>query len=416
MKFLAPCLALLVLMLKVPYVDAADESDAAFNIRLEGVKFDYPGAEQWAEVERPDGQRFWAFAIYLGKGNWTVPFRETTAGKYQLLRVERRAGERKSAVAIAPDSQLTLERKGASRVSKPTPQAIPLVEAGEFTTFYAAEEPWCVNDHTFVQGPDRSWHLFGITHPKPLVWDQDPGRQLCHVTAETLLQQPWVTQEFAVRRDLEKHREYVLWAPYVLRHQNTYYMFVCVGDPGDHSRYRIHLLTSPDLKGWTRHVDNPIVVDGFDGRDPFVARVGDQWVLYYTATSTPECGNHVVACVTSKDLVHWSNRKVVFTHPRAGRFGGPTESPFIVRRGTTYYLFVCDNEWTDVYLSRDPFHWDFNSKNTRILAHASEIVRDVDGKWFISHAGWMSGPLRIAPLKWNDGLENESTNLLPAEQ
>jgi hypothetical protein len=388
-------------------------AEPAFNVRLEGVKFDYPGAEQWAEIERPDGKHMWAFAVYTGQGNWTVPLREGAAGTYRILRVERRSGNAKSEVSIAKDAVLALVVKEARELPKPARESKPLVEAGEFTTFFAAEEPWCVNDHTFIQGPDKTWHLFGITHPKPLIWEKDPGHQLAHATAKTLLQVPWQAQPFAVKRDWEKNREYVLWAPYVLRHEGKYYMFVCVGDQDTH-RYRIHLLTSTDLKEWARSPDNPMVIDGFDGRDPFVMRVGDQWVLYYTANSTPECGNHLVACVTSKDLVHWSNRQVVFTHPRAGSFGGPTESPFIVRRGESYYLFVCDNEWTDVYVSRDPFHWDFDQKNTRILAHASEIVRDTDGKWFISHAGWTSGPLRIAPLKWKDGLDQERTNILPA--
>jgi hypothetical protein len=40
----------------------------------------------------------------------------------------------------------------------------------------------------------------------------------------------------------------------------------------------------------------------------------------------------------------------------------------------------------------------------------------VNGKWFISHAGWTSGPLRLAPLKWNDGLDSKPTNILPAEK
>lgn len=396
-------------------VSVAVRAESAFNIRLEGVKFDYPGAEQWAEIERPDGKHAWAFAIYTGQGNWTVPLREEAAGKYRILRVERRAGDKKSDVTIATTSELSLELKEAQKNFKPAPPSKPLVTAGEFTTFYAAAEPWCVNDHTFIQGPDQTWHLFGITHPKPLVWEKDPGRQLAHATAKTLLQAPWDAQPFAVTRDWKKYREFVFWAPHVVRHDGTYYMFVCVGDQDTH-RYRIHLLTSPDLKSWTRSPDNPMVVDGFDGRDPFVMRVGDQWVLYYTANSTPEGGNHIVASVTSQDLVHWSNRKVVFTHPRAGSFGGPTESPFIVRRGNHYYLFVCDNEWTDVYVSNDPFHWDFGQKNTRILAHAAEIVRDSDGKWFISHAGWTSGPLRLAPLQWNDGLDNGPTNILPAEK
>jgi len=394
----------------------AQTAAPAFNIKLEGVKFDYPGAEQWAEIERPDGRHAWAFAIYTGQDNWTVPIRDGPAGRYRILRVERREGGKNSEVKIADDSGVVLELSEPRMLSSPALQPGPLVEAGEFRTFYAAEDPWCVNDHTFVQGPDHTWHLFGITHPKPLSWDKDPGRQLAHATASTLLQSPWDAQPFAVKRKLEKHREYLLWAPHVIRHDSTYYMFVCVGDPNDHARYRIHLLTSPDLEEWTRSPANPMVVDGFDARDPFVMQIGDQWALYYTATSTPECGNHIVACVTSRDLVHWSNRRTAFVHPRAGSFGGPTESPFIVRRGDKYYLFVCDNEWTDVYVSEDPFHWEFEQKNTRIRAHASEVIRDAGGEWFISHAGWTGGPMRMAPLEWKDGLEGEPTNILPAEK
>jgi hypothetical protein len=402
----------LVLLTLASEIVAAETTGPAFTLRLEGVKFDYPGLEHWAEIERPDGRRDWAFAVYTGKGVWTIPFEADVAGSYRLLRVENRRGDKREPDAMSKDSQLQLEVKQPDKPNRPAPVEKAPVEAGEFKTFFAAAEPWCVNDHTFVQGPDKTWHLFGITHPKPLVWDKDPGHRLAHATAKTLLQAPWEAQPPAVTRDWDKYREYLLWAPYVLRHEGTYYMFVCVGDKDTH-RYRIHLLTSPDLKTWTRSPDNPMVVDGFDGRDPFVMRVGDQWVLYYTANSTPDGGNHLVACVTSKDLVHWADRKVVFTHPRAGSFGGPTESPFVVRRGDNYYLFVCDNEWTDVYLSHDPFHWEFAQKATRIQSHASEIIRDADGKWYISHAGWTGGPLRLAPLLWHDGLDDAPASLPP---
>jgi len=390
------------------------EPPPAFHLNLAGVKFDYPGGEQWAEIQAPDGTHTWGFAIYQGKGKWFVPLSAGDPGQYQILRVERRAGDTRSDVTIATNSQLTLELTAALPPTHAPVSDQPLVEPGEFKTFYTAPEPWCVNDHTLVQGPDSTWHMFGITHPKPLSWEKDPGRQLAHATATTLQQSQWDPQPFAVRRDLEKYREFVFWAPHVIRHDHLYYLFVCVGDPGDHSRYKIHLLTSPDLKDWARSPDNPMVIDGFDARDPFVMRVGAEWVLYYTANSTPECGNHQVVAVTSKDLVHWGDRRVVFTHPRAGSFGGPTESPFVVRRGSNYYLFVCDNEWTDIYVSHDPFHWEYAQKNTRIRSHASEIVRDVDGKWFITHAGWTSGPLKMAELRWHDDLDDAPTNILPA--
>src|SRR6185369_12599456 len=100
------------------------------------------------------------------------------------------------------------------------------------------------------------------------------------------------------------------------------------GKTGDH--FRIQLATSRDLFHWERHPANPMLEDGYDARDPMVLRVADHWVLYYTATSTPTGGHHVVVALTSDDLVHWSNRRVVFTHAKTGTYGGPTESPFVV--------------------------------------------------------------------------------------
>ena len=142
MKIGASCIGLFVVLLNVASLPAANESEALFRIRLEGVKFDYPGAEQWAEIERPDGRRVWVFAVYTGKGEWTVPVREPLAGKFQLLRVERRAGDKRTDLSIAKDSPLTLELKRAAKPLPTAPQQKPLVEAGEATTFFTADDPW----------------------------------------------------------------------------------------------------------------------------------------------------------------------------------------------------------------------------------------------------------------------------------
>jgi beta-fructofuranosidase len=183
-------------------------------------------------------------------------------------------------------------------------------------------------------------------------------------------------------------------------------MYYCAGDK-DHTKYKIHLATSPDLESWTRSPQNPMVVDGYDARDPFVLRVEDKWVMYYAATSKPDQGNHVVAYATSDDLLKWTKQGIAYTDPEIGTFGGPTESPFVVHRGDTYYLFIGprdDYESTEVFVSRDPFHWKIEDKVGRILAHAAEVVQDTDGKWYISRAGWGQGGLYLAPLNWKDGL------------
>lgn len=391
----------------------AQATGPAFTIHLPSEKIGYPGAEYWATVEAPDGSQFQTFVVYEAKDEWTIPLRADKPGSYRLVRIEKRQGDKRGEIAIPQTTPLRVEATASSR---PAPAASSaLVEAGEFKRIFAAEEPWCVNDHTIVQGPDNTWHLFGITHPKPLDFFKDPGRSLAHATASSLVQDPWKARPPAVTADWEKYREYLLWAPHVIRDKSTYYMFVCAGDKETH-KYRIHLLTSPDLETWTRSTSNPVVVDGFDGRDPMVMRAGDQWVMYYTATTAPDGGNHTVTCVTSKDLIHWSDRRHVFVHPNVGSFGGPTESPFVVRRGSHYYLFVCDNDWTNVFLSRDPFHWDLDQQVGRIRSHASEITRDADGRWFITHAGWMTGPVMIAPLQWKDGLDNAPSSILPASR
>ncbi len=278
-----------------------------------------------------------------------------------------------------------------------------VVSAGEFNRIYdpsvGERGSWYINDHTFVYGPDRLWHMFGITHAEPA--NPEDEKNFAHATSPSLTAGPWTKQPFALTADPARG-EVLLWAPYVLPHDGVYYMYYCAGDP-DHTRYKIQLATSRDLWHWERSPANPMVIDGYDARDPFVTRIGEQWVLYYTANMTPAGGDHIVAYRTSTDLLHWGERHVALDFPESGTWGGPTESPFVVRRGDFYYLFSGPRDsyrGTAVYESRDPFHFDVADTVGRIASHAAEIVQDLDGKWYISHAGWGQGGLYLAPLFW----------------
>lgn len=283
---------------------------------------------------------------------------------------------------------------------------------GEFTQIYdpsvGETKPWYINDHCFVRDHHGLWHMFGITHAEPL--NPMDEKSLAHATAREFTQAPWEKHPHAATADFKRWREHHMWAPCVMRHNDQYYMFVCVG--GDaHSAYKIHLLTSDDLWKWERHEKNPMIIDGFDARDPFIMRVGDQWVMYYTATLDPAGGQHIVACQTSRDLVNWSGRRSVFIDSEAGTFGGSTESPFIVKRGKFYYLFICNNDRrqgydaTDVLRSEDPFHWEWSQWVATIGCHAPEIICDDDGQWYASHCGWGRGGVYLAPLFWEDTQE-----------
>ena len=94
----------------------------------------------------------------------------------------RRLHRERTEVALGAGSrrELTVETAVAAPPAAP---AKTLVEAGDFKTIFTAAEPWCVNDHTFVQGPDKMWHLFGITHPKPFDFAKDPGTRLAVLEA-----------------------------------------------------------------------------------------------------------------------------------------------------------------------------------------------------------------------------------------
>ncbi len=279
------------------------------------------------------------------------------------------------------------------------------ITAGEFSRFYdpsAAEGGrWYINDHCLIKGED-GWHLFGITHAEPA----NPLDEKCcaHAIGSSLEDRSWRWQPYPLTADASLGEAH-FWAPHVILHEGIYYMFWCAGSREGNDRYRIHMATSRDLAVWERISENPIIVDGYDARDPMVTRIDGKWVLYYTATSTPKGGNFVVACVTSDDLIHWSGKRVVYTDAACGCGGGPTESPFVVERKGKYYLFIGprgDYNRTEVFESADPFTFSAENCVGSFPAHAAEVVRDEDGRWYITRAGWGEGGVYIAPLYFEE--------------
>jgi beta-fructofuranosidase len=86
----------------------------------------------------------------------------------------------------------------------------------------------------------------------------------------------------------------------------------------------------------------------------------------------------------------------------------------VVQRGPYYYLFKWQSEeydGTDILRSTTPYHWEAADFVGRIKAHAAEVIRDLDGKWYISRAGWGRGGVYLAEIKFNDGQDTAPTNL-----
>ncbi|MCP3804211.1 hypothetical protein NLX83_33555 [Allokutzneria sp. A3M-2-11 16] len=273
------------------------------------------------------------------------------------------------------------------------------VSAGEWRHLYdptiGEDRNWYLNDHTFVRDAGGTWHMIGITHAEPL--NPLDEKHFAHATAPSL-HGPWAKQPFAMSVDPGYHGEAHLWAPHIVLHDGRYYMFYCGGD-ADHSFYAINLATSTDLRTWTRHPGGPLFRDGFDARDPFVTRIDGRWVIFYTATVYPDGGNFVVAYRTSDDLVHWSGRKFAYSEPLGGVM---TESPFLVRRGSDWYLFIGPRRGyvgTDVFRSKDPLNFNANSWVGNLPSHAAEVIF-AEGRHWVTHAGWGQRGVYLAPLNW----------------
>ena len=280
------------------------------------------------------------------------------------------------------------------------------VYAGDYFLFYdpslGENEKWYVNDHCIIKGDD-GWHLFGITHKEPAA----PLDEKCcaHAIGKSLKDNMWKKLPYPIITD-ENHGESHFWAPHVIYHEGLYYMYWCAGSIEGSDKYKIMLATSKDLHTWERRTDvNPIVIDGYDARDPMIFRMDNKWVMYYTANSTPQGGNYVVACVTSDDLLHFGNKRVVFTDPRCGKGGGPCESPYVIHEKGKYYLFIGPRgsyNGTSVFESDDPFSFSPENEVGHLPAHAAEVIQDADGNYYTTRAGWGQGGVYIAPLYFEE--------------
>lgn len=258
-----------------------------------------------------------------------------------------------------------------------------------------------LNDHTLIQAEDGRWHLFGITAAEPARPLEEVN--FVHATATDLLG-PWAMHDPVIEADVAAGETHV-WAPHVIHHDAQYWMFY-TGGTADHERYRIQVATSDDLWTWQRDASQPLFEDGYDARDPMVLRLDQEWVMYYTRTSSPGGGTHQVAVRTSPDLRTWSAPTVAFDSGVEGTFGGPTESPFVVpvQVGShrAWLLSVCDAglyDITRVYLSEDPMRWDTTQLAFTVPEHCPEYTTTDDGQLWVSGAGWDRGGLHLRRLR-----------------
>lgn len=265
---------------------------------------------------------------------------------------------------------------------------IELIELGETITLY--KTPY-LNDHSIIFNPkEKKWHLYGIV---------SPHTSFIHLTADSLTQQGWAKENSFSDGSAE------IWAPHIIHHDNLYHMYYTkIGIPRE-----IHHVISEDLYHWSKSTEPVLALfndysANLKNKDPMVFRDDEkkQWVMYYSMMKDDK--HWVVAYSISEDLDSWSEPQICFDE---NTDSPGVESPFVVKHEDYYYLFLSARPWPvggeDIFRSKTPYLWHADNLVKRIDPwHAAEVVRDLNGKWFLTlSSGTQAKDLKIAPLYWD---------------
>ena len=278
---------------------------------------------------------------------------------------------------------------------------IPYID-GEYRILFKPEKYGdYVNDHCIVKGQGK-YHLYGITSKTSNPYDE---RYFVHGVGDTL-DEPLREVGVSINRGT------LAWSPCVIEKDTYFYMFY---GPSPTS-----MAVSPDMYEWfgsnIKIENEPLMAMH---RDHFVMRLGEKYYMYVTGVKDRKGS---IAVASSDDLINWQFEGYALTSGDAAPYKhgcGGMESPYVVKRGEWYYLFVTYTDCspatyndTYVFASRDPLHFgcymgeeDEAVPITKIYAHAPEIIEE-NGEYQITTCGWRISPtphkgcVSIAKLAW----------------
>ena len=256
-----------------------------------------------------------------------------------------------------------------------------------------------------VNGP-CIYHWDGIYHTYLIVGTPGlgacaPGNQLFigHATTTDFLR--WETHEPALYIDTRGWDSGHVWNPFILEKDNRFWMLY-TGAPVDNTQ-RIGIAVSDDLENWERVFDHPIIrpeeygwaycptEQGAGCRDPYVIQQGDEYWMYYTATTKEGYG--CVARAVSKDLLEWQDKGLFYQKDTVIK----CEDPVIIQTDNDRILLVFNS-----YL--DPANWkgygllsvvcdnleESGNKDPKPVGsgdscYAMDLINRRDNEWLVSY-------------------------------
>jgi hypothetical protein len=288
-------------------------------------------------------------------------------------------------------------------------------------------------DHHILQDIDGTWHLWGCVRATAV------GRVLYHWETDDITKSPWRDTGEYIRADRDAgeciddwNDEEWLQSPYFIREGDTFYMFygghrAGVDEHGnrqppvprkrdrpDPSLHQICLMTSENGRDWKRH-KNPdgtsrVFMGPGETRDPCLIKIDGLWHMYYAGYydwDNPEAGAGFVVR-TSKDLIDWSDWKLVHQDGKAGQVRTDAECPHVVYRSGYYYLFRTVNYYrclTLVYRSEDPYDFGIGDAGDKLvgrLPSGAPEIYEIDGAEYVSSSHSPLFGETMCRLEWVD--------------
>ena len=270
----------------------------------------------------------------------------------------------------------------------------------QFTRLYAGRENEGFQEATIFEAPD-GYHYFYIKVDLEIAagrFNMAAEQALGHAWSPDL--RHWEPRPDALRAGQHAWDRLTIQAPLVIEHESAYSM-IYNGVSETRNNF-ICLATSGDLDHWTEHPANPVfhpdpAWSGWDPNGteqrcdgPDVIRVGDEYVMYYTAEHH---ARRCIACAVSSDLVHWRDLGPALSLPCGLYSCRDLESPSIVVHDDLYYLFYGQMGFTWFAVSDDPFRFDAFMPWARVLGCD---VRRLGGEWTITSLPYCGWPVTYA--------------------
>lgn len=285
-------------------------------------------------------------------------------------------------------------------------------------------------DHHVFQDDNGKWHLWGCIRACSV------ERILYHWQSDDIICNNWECTGEMLRPD-RKYGECCndgnseqIQSPFIVKHDGRFYMLFG-GVEVEEGAWtetetelaatfrvaQICLMTSDDGLNWDRHKNDKgqsrVFVGPGAARDPSLIKIEDLWHCYYAGFHEGDSLNAGVYLRTSKDLMNWSDWKLVHYDEHFHHHKYMAECPTVIKNGEWYYLFITENYYkarSYVFASKDPNDfgvfdgrddYDVNDYFVGVIKTAApEIITDKDGNQYITSNHDLTGGTLMAKLGW----------------